>query len=44
MDLFTSQLSKAKLGRINNQDELIKITTDASEFVSRLSKSDAQKK
>ena len=43
MDLYFSKLMEARKGHINNQDELIRITQNASEFVSRLSKSDKHK-
>ena len=43
MDLYFSKLMEARKGHINNQDELIRITQNASEFVSRLSKSNKHK-
>jgi hypothetical protein len=34
--MFTSQLAKAKKGYINDENELIKLTNNAHEFISRL--------
>ena len=36
MDLYTSQLAKAKKSYINDENQLIKLANDAKEFISRL--------
>ena len=43
MDLFTSQLAKAKKNYINDENELINLSNNAHEFISRLNNNELQK-